>query len=150
MNGDDAMSSSKSSTAENKRIIRHVFDALAEGRTQPMLDHLAENISFVVMGTGSWSRSYDGKATVLAELFAPLRAKLAGQIILTPLRLIAEGDHVVVQAKGHNSTVDGKAYDNTYCNIIRLEGGLIREWTEYCDTLLVETVLGRSDAVRTD
>jgi ketosteroid isomerase-like protein len=147
MSGAEIMSNAESrsvenETVENKRIIQQVFDALAEGRTQAMLDHLAEDISFVVMGTGSWSRSYDGKAAVLAELFAPLRAKLAGQIILTPLRLTAEGDHVVVQAKGRNTTVDGKAYGNTYCNVIRLERGLIREWIEYCDTLLIETALG--------
>jgi len=142
------MISTESRTAENKRIIQLVFDALAEGHTQPMLDHLADDISFVVMGTGSWSRSYDGKPVVLAELFAPLRARLVGQIVLTPLRLIAEGDHVVVQARGHNTTTDGQAYDNTYCNVIRLEAGRIREWIEYCDTLLVETVLRRPAAAQ--
>jgi hypothetical protein len=26
--------------------------------------------------------------------------------------------------------------------VIRLERGLIREWIEYCDTLLIETALG--------
>jgi uncharacterized protein len=137
------MSSTESQVADNKRIIRQIFDALAEGRTQLMLDHLANDVSFVVMGTGSWSRSYDGKSVVLNELFAPLRARLAGQIVLTALRLIAEGDHVVVQAKGRNTTIDGKAYHNTYCNVIRLEAGQIKEWIEHCDTLLVETALGR-------
>ena len=143
MNEGETMSSTESKAIANKRIIRQVFDALAEGQTQAMLDHLADDISFVVMVTGSRSRSYDGKAAVLCELFAPLRSRLAGEIVLTPLRLIAEDDHVVVQAKGCNTTVDGKAYDNAYCNVIRLEEGRIREWIEYCDTLLVETALGR-------
>jgi uncharacterized protein len=150
MKGDEAMNGSESEAVANKRIIQQIFDALAEGQTQPMLDHLADDISFVVMGTGSWSRSYDGKAAVLAELFAPLRARLAGQIVLTPLRLIAEGDHVVVRAQGRNTTVDGKPYENTYCNVIRLEAGRITEWIEYCDTLLVETALGRPLAARRD
>ncbi len=137
------MSSTETKVIENKRIIQQIFDAMAEGHTQPMLDHLADDVSFVVMGTGSWSRRYDGKSVVLTELFAPLRARMAGQIILTPQRLIAEGDYVVVQAKGRNTTIDGKAYANAYCNVIRLEAGRIREWVEYCDTLLIEAALGR-------
>jgi ketosteroid isomerase-like protein len=150
MNGDEAMSSVDSKAIENKRTIQQIFGAIAEGDWQPLINHLADDASFVVMGTGSWSRSYDGKAIILSELFAPLRAKMVGQITLTTQQLIADGDHVVVQAKGHNTTIDGKAYENTYCNVIRLEAGLIKEWLEYCDTLLIEAVLGRPPAVRAD
>jgi uncharacterized protein len=138
-------------TVENKRLVQHVFDELAKSNPQPLLDHLAEDFRFVIMGTGAWSRSYDGKAAVLAELFAPLRERIAGRITTIPVRLIAEGDFVVVEARGRNTTRDGKAYNNTYCNVLRLEAGRIREWAEYCDTLLIETVLGRPSAiVRTD
>jgi ketosteroid isomerase-like protein len=136
------MSRTESQAVENKRIIQQIFDAMAEGDWQPLIDHFADDISFVVMGTGSWSRSYDGKTIVLAELFTPLRERLAGRIVVRPLRLIAEGDHVVVQAEGCNTTIEGKAYSNTYCNVIRLKAGQITEWTEYCDTLLVEAALG--------
>ncbi len=126
---------------DNKRIVQHVFDELAKSNPQPLLAHLADDFSFVIMGSGSWSRSYDGKETVLSELFAPLRARL-GRITTIPVRLIAEGDHVVVQARGRNTTTDGKAYNNDYCNVLRLENGRITEWVEYCDTLLIEAVLG--------
>jgi uncharacterized protein len=142
LNGDETMSSTECRTAENKQVIQKIFDGLAEGHTQALVDHLADDACFTIMGTGSWSRSYDGKAVILAELFARLRARIAGQIVITPLRLIAEGDHVVVQAEGRNTTIDGKAYNNTYCNVIRLETGRITEWIEYCDTLLVEKALG--------
>jgi ketosteroid isomerase-like protein len=84
---------------------------------------------------------------VLAELFAPLRARIEGKITTIPIRLIAEGDYVVVEARGRNTTGEGKAYNNTYCNVLRLEGGKLKEWTKYCDTALVDAVLG--DPVRT-
>src|SRR5689334_17078499 len=134
-------------TIENKRLVQHVFDELAKSNSQPLLDHLAEDFRFVIMGTGTWSRSYDGKAAVLAELFAPLREKIAGRITTIPVRLIAEGDLVVVEAHGRNTTRDGKAYNNTYCNVLRLEAGRIAEWIEYCDTLLIETALGPPSAI---
>ena len=93
-------------------------------------------------GTTKWSRSYDGKATVLTELFAPLRAKMNGPLRNRPVRLVAEGDLVVVEVRGNNTTVKGEAYNNAYCNVIRLEDGKLKELTEYCDTALVDALLG--------
>jgi len=136
------------SAADNKKIVQHIFDAMAQSNSAPLLESLADDFRFVVMGSSKWSRSYDGKATVLAELFAPLRARIEGKITTVPLRLIAEGDIVVVQAHGRNTTKEGKAYNNSYCNVLRLEGGLLKEWIEYCDTVLVDYVLGDpADAV---
>ena len=128
--------------SENKKIVQHIFDEMANGNSAPLLESLADDFRFVVMGSSKWSRSYDGKAAVLAELFAPLRARIEGRITTIPVRLIAEGDYVVVEARGRNTTRQGKAYDNTYCNVLRLEGCKLREWTEYCDTTLVDAVLG--------
>ncbi|CCD94125.1 conserved hypothetical protein [Bradyrhizobium sp. ORS 375] len=140
------MSTVEATSRHNKQIVQHVFDALANSDPQPLLAHLSDDFRFVIMGSGSWSRSFDGKDTVLAELFAPLRTRL-GRITTIPLRLIAEGEYVVVQAHGRNTTSDGRAYNNSYCNVLRLADGRITEWVEYCDTLLIETVLGPPSAV---
>ena len=63
---------------------------------------------------------------------------------------MAEGDLVVVEVRGHNTTVKGQAYNNAYCNVIRLEGGKLKELTEYCDTALVDAVLGDPGGLRRD
>jgi hypothetical protein len=107
-----------------------------------LLESLADDFRFIVMGTTKWSRSYDGKAAVLAELFAPLRAKMSGPLRNTPIRFVADDDLVVVEVRGNNTTREGNAYNNVYCNVIRLEGGKLRELTEYCDTALIDAVLG--------
>src|SRR3954447_21389146 len=139
------MNANEVSGQDNKRIVQHVFDELGKSNSQPLLEHLSDDFRFVIKGSGSWSRSYDGRDVVLAELFAPLRRRL-GRITTIPIRLIAEGDHVVVEARGHNTTSDGQAYNNSYCNVLRLENGRITEWIEYCDTLLIETALGPPSA----
>src|SRR5690242_469150 len=123
-------------------MVQRIFDELANGNSTPLLESLSDDFRFVVMGTSKWSRSYDGKGIVLAELFGPLRDRIQGRIRTVPVRLIAEGDLVVVEARGRNVTTEGGTYNNTYCNVLRLEGGRIREWTEYCDTALVDAVLG--------
>ena len=136
------------SAADNKKIVRHIFDEMARRNSAPLLESLADDFRFVVMGSSKWSRSYDGNAAVLAELFAPLRTRIEGKITTIPVRLTAEDDTVVVEARGHNTTKEGKAYNNVYCNVLRLEHGRLKEWIEYCDTALVDAVLGDpADAV---
>jgi uncharacterized protein len=132
----------KMSATENKAIVQHIFDELGGGNSAPLIASLADDFRFVVMGTTKWSRAYEGKVAVLAELFAPLRAKMAGQFCNKPVRLIAEGDLVVIEIRGYNTTAEGKAYHNAYCNLIRLEGGKLKELVEYCDTALIDAVLG--------
>ena len=46
-------------------------------------------------------------AVRLVELFGPLRARIDGRIRTTAHRLIAEGDYVVVEARGSNTTKRG-------------------------------------------
>jgi ketosteroid isomerase-like protein len=55
---------------------------------------------------------------------------------------IAEGDYVVAETKGDNVTKAGVRYDNDYCMVWRIENGRIKEIREYCDSALVERVLG--------
>ncbi len=55
---------------------------------------------------------------------------------------IADGDYVVVEARGDNVTKTGLRYDNQYCMVFRIENGKIKQIKEYCDSALVERVLG--------
>jgi len=61
-------------------------------------------------------------------------------------RLIAEGDYVVVEARGDNVTRTGVRYDNEYCMVWRIENGKVKEIREYCDSALVEKALGEFPA----
>ena len=45
-------------------------------------------------------------------------------------------------SKGDNVTKTGDRYDNDYCMVWRVENGKITMIKEYCDTGLVERVLG--------
>lgn len=93
------------------------------------------------MGRTSWSRTYEGKAAIQAELLAPLAAQFAGRYRRTTQQLLGEGDWVVARCQGHVTTKGGQLYDNEYCFFYRLSGGLIEEIIEYGDTALVERVL---------
>jgi hypothetical protein len=131
-------------TPENKQLMQNVFVAMAEGNSRPWVEAMAEDLSWTVIGRNPWSRTYHGKQAVLTELLAPLSASIEGRVKVIPLRFIAEGDFVVVEARGSNTTKSGKPYNNTYCFVIRMGEGKIREITEYMDTELVTEALGKS------
>jgi ketosteroid isomerase-like protein len=128
--------------AANKQIVQRIFEGLAEGNSRPLIEAMAEDFCWDMCGTTSWSRRYDGKQTVIDELFGPLRQVIAGQIKTVPRRFIAEGDTVVVLARGNNVTVAGQPYCNDYCMVCRLRDGKLVELVEYLDTELVTKALG--------
>ena len=126
---------------ENKSVLAAVFAETAKGNGRPFIDALADDVQWTIIGTTPWSRTYVGKASVINDLLRPLGQQLGGASIITASKFIAEGDLVVVQATGNNVTVRGQRYENTYCWIIRMYEGKMRELTEYADTQLIESVL---------
>jgi ketosteroid isomerase-like protein len=129
-------------TAENKQLLQDIFAATAQGNSRPLVDAMADDFSWIIAGNGRWSRSYEGKQAVLSDLFPVLRERIEGRIRMIPQRILADGDHVVVEARGDNVTKTGQHYDNSYCFIFRVANGKLVEVTEYMDTELVTSTLG--------
>jgi ketosteroid isomerase-like protein len=83
---------------------------------------------------------------VLNELLEPLFSQFATPYTSDAHRIIGEGENVVVEARGHATTKAGRQFDNTYCYVVRVADGKVKELTEYCDTHLVAEVLGDPSA----
>ncbi|RIV85739.1 nuclear transport factor 2 family protein [Aurantiacibacter zhengii] len=129
-------------TETNRELLTKAFAKLEHGDPDDFLPLFDEHITWHVMGTSKWSKTVSGLADVEAQLMGPLFARFAGPYRNIPELVLADGDHVVVLAKGHADTVDGKVYANEYCFIFRLEAGRIVEVREYLDTKLADAVLG--------
>ena len=132
--------------AENKQLVQHIYSELSKGNSKPFVEAMAEDVRWIMMGTTKWSRTYEGKQAVLAELLAPLRAQFAGQYTASATRLIAEGDLVVAEVRGRVTTKAGKPYNNAYCFIFEIAEGKVKEMTEYLDTDLVNAALAEPAA----
>jgi ketosteroid isomerase-like protein len=131
---------------ENKQLMQRIFEELSNGNSDLLVASMADDFRWTVTGTTKWSRAYEGKQVVLAELFGALRARIKGRIRTTAHRLIAEGDFVVVEARGSSTTKSGVPYNNNYCFVFRLSDGQLKEVTEYFDTELVTATLGHEEA----
>jgi ketosteroid isomerase-like protein len=121
--------------------MQRVFAELAEGNGQPFMDALADDARWTVIGSSPWSRTYAGKRMITGELMRPLFRQFASQYKARAIRIIAEDDLVVVEARGEVTTKSGKPYNQTYCYVFQLADGQVRELTEYLDTNLVDHVL---------
>jgi uncharacterized protein len=130
------------SFASNRARLEHVFAETAKGNGRPFLDAFAEDAIWTVTGTTGWSKTYRGKSAILNDLIAPLRRILAPPLRTHARRLIAEGDIVVVEARGQNLTRDGKPYENNYCYVFEFRDREVTSLTEYADTELFRSALG--------
>lgn len=126
---------------QNKAILSTVFTETAQGNWRAFVEALADDVRWTIVGSTPWSKTYVGKQSVIDELLRPIGRQLRGASVIRAQKFIAEGDVVVVQATGHNVTTAGKKYANTYCWIIRMQQGKMRELTEYADTELISSVL---------
>ena len=143
------------SALDNKKLIEEIFaaagnpDSAARDRAL-FTASLADDVTWTVMGQYSWSRTFRGRDAILNDLLGHVRSQLVDRGRTVAHRFIAEGDYVVVEAKGDNLTRSGMRYDNDYCLVYRVEDGKIKEIREYCDSVLTEKALGRFPETRQD
>ena len=60
--------------------------------------------------------------------------------IITIKTVIEEKNIVVVESTGIATTIKGKPYNQTYCDVYHFENGKIKEFTTYLDTALSNDV----------
>jgi ketosteroid isomerase-like protein len=131
--------------ATNKAIITSAMDALSRGETLPFADAMADDFVWRMIGTTAWSGEFIGKDDVRGRLMKNLFGQFATPYRNKAKRILADGDFVVVECNGEVTTKSGKQYNNTYCYVIRMADGKMKELTEYMDTALVNDVLEAPD-----
>jgi len=133
--------STASTTDANRQRIQQVMAELDKGNGQPFVEAMADDFSWTIPGNTPWSRTYSGKQVVLTELLRPLYAQFATPYVSTTSRVMADGDMVIIEFDGRVTTKAGKAYNNHYCYVCRMEGGQMKDLMEYLDTALVSSAL---------
>lgn len=136
------MTDGTEATETNRALIARAFEGLEQGDPSHFLPLFDESIVWRVMGTSAWSKEARGLAAVERDLIGPLFARFAGPYRNIPELNLADGDHVLVLARGHAETTDGKVYANDYAFVFRMKDGRIVDVREYLDTKLADAVLG--------
>jgi len=116
--------------------------AMSQGRVAPLLDAMADDVTWRWMGVNQWARTIEGKKMVVDTLFGGATETLGPSSSIEVRQIHADGDCVVVEHSGRNELGDGRRYDNNYCWVLRFQDGLIQEVREYMDTQLVTETFG--------
>src|ERR1700724_1411864 len=105
------------SAAANKKLMQEIY--AAAGNPDPAVRDralfvatLADDAKWVVTGQYSWSRTFTGKESILGDLHGHVRSLLVERARTIAHRFIADGDCVVVEARGGNLTRTRVPYDN--------------------------------------
>jgi ketosteroid isomerase-like protein len=110
------------SAEANKQLMEAIFAEIEAGNGAPFAATLADDVVMRVTGQYSWSRTFTGKEAVMRDLYGYVRSLVERGSRTIPLRIFADGDHVIVEARGAMKTKAGEKYDNEYCLIYRFSG----------------------------
>ena len=132
------------SVEANKKLVVETWGCVSRGDLAGFLDGLADDVTWTFFGRHRFAGTFRGKEAVRNGLFAPLGAVLADGIVVHIDTLTAEGDRVVVEARGEAATRTGGRYDNQYCLVVTVREGRIAHIREYLDTELVSAVFGHA------
>lgn len=128
-------------TEQNRKLLEGIFEQMSQGNVRALSDAMADEFRWIFPGDWSWAGEWGPKPVVLKDLLRPLMAQFDGDYRSEAEQIIAEGDRVVVRARGYATTKRGEPYHQTYCFVFRVADGRLTEVVEYCDTALVERVL---------
>jgi ketosteroid isomerase-like protein len=131
-------------TDESRRVVERFYGSVAAGDMEAVVAAFADDVEVEVMGRSPISGRHVGREAFLANAMGPIMAQLdPGSIELATTWEIfaAEGDRVAARMTGRAATTSGKRYDNSYCQLFRIDGGRIAEMYEYLDTALLDEAI---------
>lgn len=100
-------------------------------------ESMSDDMKWTWMGSNNLSKTFNGKKSVVNELWGSVKTTIAQPYKFIINRLIAEGDYVVIEGIGQNMTIEGKLYNNKYCWVCHIVEKKLKEVNEYMDTELV-------------
>ncbi|MGH1493347.1 MAG: nuclear transport factor 2 family protein [Acidimicrobiales bacterium] len=131
-------------TEQNRTLVTEVFGQFVAGNARPFFDLVAHDVRWTVIGSTAISGTFESKRDFFTEAMGKLTEGLAAPISGTIRQISADGDRVIIQWEGGAPTKSGGQYSQTYCWVLRLNGGMIVEAMAYLDTEMVNSVFDRT------
>ena len=128
-----------------QKSVEELFSYLGDGQGPRFFEHVADDVSWTVMGTHPLAGVYRSKDDFLSHTFRRLERILKEGVILKVKGVIVQGDKAVVEMESLSTARDGKPFDNSYCWVVRFENGIIVEVRAYVDSALVQRLIDENE-----
>ncbi len=125
--------------------VNRLFENLSTGNGSAFFDNVADDVHWTVMGTHPLAGVYKSKEDFLKNTFERLDKVLKGGVILKVDHTFVSGDTAVVEMAQTSTALNGKAFPNTYCWVVRFVDGMITEVRAYVDSFLVKQVIDENE-----
>jgi ketosteroid isomerase-like protein len=129
-------------TTTPKQVALAMYQAISDRDVPRFFSCLSDDVRITLYGSHRLARTFKGKDDIRSNMFGPVVERLEAGIRFTFKSVIAEGNHVAIEADGSARTKDGRDYRNAYCFVVRVENGKVVESREYMDTELAKAVIG--------
>ena len=121
----------------NKAIVAAFFrDVSAKGLQQAARDHGTDDFSWWICGMGDVTEQLPSLSKAFTKIFDERG------MVIKPIRMICEGDHVAVEAVTECRLRKGDEYKNTISYWITLSASRIVRLREYFDSAYGQKVIG--------
>jgi uncharacterized protein len=125
--------------------VESLFANLENGKSDAFFEHVADDVNWTVMGSHPLAGTYHTKADFLAHTFARLDKILKEGVVLRVTNIMVDGDSAAVEMESLSTALNGKAFDNRYCWIVRFSDGTIVEVRAYLDSALVQRLIDENE-----
>jgi len=120
---------------DTKQIVSDFLATFSCGDVDGVLDAMTDDGTWWVSGgLEGMSGTYE-KATFGPLLRGATALYVDGALRIAPVSMIAEGNHVAVEAEGFATMTNGRIYQPRYHFLFEVEDGKIRRVREYMDTM---------------
>jgi ketosteroid isomerase-like protein len=123
--------------AVNAELFKTISEEFAKGNLGFSEAFLADDIKWNILG----SDTIVGKEQVLE---VSKMAQLQSFPVIKIKNIISEGNYVVIESTGEANTIEGKPYNQVYCEVFRFDKEKLQEITTYLDTALSKEALADS------
>jgi len=120
-----------------RALIEHAVRDWARGNDKAFWRLLAEDVEYSVIGSTPVSGTYHGRRAFFEGALFPMGALLKEGARPVDMDIIAEGPRVVLMWTGRGTMNNGAPYHNSYCWVMRIQNGEIKQIKAYLDTQLV-------------
>jgi hypothetical protein len=129
--------------AIHKELVQGIFAKLASDTPNDFFDHVADGVSWEVLGTHPLAGHYDSKKAFREATFARLDKLFDEPLRLHTRSLTLDTDQnkVAVELYSNATSKNGVQFDNEYCWICEFDGVEIVSVRAYLDSALVTLVI---------
>ena len=125
--------------------VEGLFANLENGKSEAFFEHVADDVSWTVMGTHPLAGNYRTKADFLTHTFARLDKILKEGVVLRVTNILIAGDSAAVEMESLSTALNGKPFDNRYCWIVYFSNGTIVVVRAYLDSALTQRLIDENE-----